>query len=53
MNFLICYHHRFKFNVQQNCKVRLACFNIFKLFSNPFNKFGQKIKLKTFCIENF
>ena len=42
----------FKFNVRQSCRAQRALSFIWRAFSNRFSKFWEKLKMKTYTIEN-
>ena len=42
----------FKCDVRQSCRARRALSSNLKPFLNPFSKFREKLKIKTFTIEN-
>ena len=42
----------FKFHVRQSCRARRALSSNLRPFLNPSSKFREKLKIKTFTIEN-
>ena len=42
----------FKFDVHQSCRARRALSSYLRLILNPSSKFREKLKIKTFTIEN-